>query len=177
MTRRLSARLALPIAALALLSACVVNLSFEMHKSLPLQSQSDAAGTVSQTQLVDLSQYKEIQEHRSNIKSLGLDYADASIISINKNGTTATTVSGSLVLRADPNDTTHDVKVGDLQAFPVRLGATKRLNGTPELDAFLFQQLQGQGKFYVVITGTVDGKTDIVLDVTMHANIGYDAGL
>jgi hypothetical protein len=174
MIRRLSARLALPIAALALLSACVVNLSFEMHKSLPLQSDG---GTVSHTELVDLSQYKEIQEHRSNIKSLGLDYADASIISINKNGTTATTVSGSLVLRADPNDTTHDVKVGDLQAFPVRLGATKRLNGTPELDAFLFQQLQGQGKFYVVINGTVDGKTDIVLDVTMHANIGYDAGL
>ena len=67
----------IPIAALALLSACVVNLSFEMHKSFQLQSQS--AGSVSQTQLVDLSLYKEIQEHRSNIKSLGLDYADASI--------------------------------------------------------------------------------------------------
>jgi hypothetical protein len=174
MIRRLSPRLALPIAALGLLSACVVNLSFEMHKSFPLQSQS--AGSVSQTQLVDLSQYKEIQEHRSNIKSLSLDYADASIVAINT-GNTTKTVSGSVVLRADLGDTTHDVKVGDLQNFAVNLGATKRFNGTPELDAFLFQQLQSQGKFYVVITGTVDGKTDIVLDVIMHANIGYDAGL
>ena len=174
MIRRLSPRLALPIAALALLSACVVNLSFEMHKSFPLQSES--SGPISQTQLVDLSQYKEIQEHRSNIKSLGLDYADATIAAINR-GNTTKTVSGSVVLRADPGDTTHDVKVGDLKDFAVAPGATKRLNGTPELDAFLFQQLQSQGKFYVVITGTADGKTDIVLDVIMHANIGYDAGL
>jgi hypothetical protein len=174
MIRRLSPRLALPIAALALLSACVVNLSFEMHKSFQLQSQS--AGSVSQTQLVDLSLYKEIQEHRSNIKSLGLDYADASISAIHT-GNATKTVSGSVVLRADLGDTTHDVKVGDLQNFAVTLGATKRFNGTPELDAFLFQQLQSQGKFYVVITGTVDGKTDIALDVIMHANIGYDAGL
>lgn len=174
MIRRLSPRLALPIAALGLLSACVVNLSFEMHQSFPLQSQS--AGSISQPQLVDLSQYKEIQEHRSNIKSLGLDYADATIININT-GNKTTTVTGSVVLRADLGDATHDVKVGDLQAFAVNPGATKRFNGTPELDNFLFQQLQSQGKFYVVITGTVDGKTDIVLDVIMHANIGYDAGL
>ena len=176
MTRRLSPRLALPISALALLSACVVNLSFEMHKSFPLQSPSADGGAISQSQLVDLAQYKEIQEHRSNIKSLGLDYADVTIIAINS-GNTTKKVSGLLVLRADPADTTHDVRVGELQAFGVSPGATKRFNGTAELDAFLFQQLQSQGKFYAVITGAADGKTDIVLDVIMHANIGYDAGL
>src|ERR1700694_3040178 len=101
-----------------------------MHKSFPLQSES--SGPISQTQLVDLGQYKEIQEHRSNIKSLGLDYADATIVTINS-GNTTKKVSGSLVLRADLGDTSHDVKVGDLQAFAVAPGATKRFNGTPEL--------------------------------------------
>jgi len=43
------------------------------------------------------------------------------------------------------------------------------LVGNPELDAFLLDRLHDGGKFYVVLSGTTDGKTDLVVDVNLHA--------
>ncbi len=175
MTRRSAARSAVAVAALALLSACIVNLSFEMKKTFPVQSDPAAPGSIAQSQPVDLSQYPEIAAHKDQIKSLDLDYAVATVTSIGPRNT-ATKVSGSLKLRQTLTDKDHDIKVGDLTNFSVARGNTVRLNGTPELDAFLLQQLQGPGKFYAVIEGTVEGQTDLVLDVNLHASIGYETG-
>jgi hypothetical protein len=163
---------------LATLAACVVNLSFEMKKTLAVKSDPTAPNTISVAQLVDLSQYKEITDHKNNIKSLDLDYAEAKVTAINQ-GNLATKVTGSLKLRKTfaPSTPPDDIKVGDLNNFPVTVGSTVRLNGNPALDAFLLQQLQSAGTFYAVIDGTVDGAADLVLDVNMHASIGYDAGL
>ena len=175
MTRRSVVRSAVAIASLALLSACIVNLSFEMKKSFALQSDPTVPTSVAQTQLVDLSQYPEIAAHKDQIKSLDLDYADATVTAVGARNT-ATKVSGSLKLRLSLADKDHDIKVGDLTNVRIALGSTVRLNGTPELDAFLLQQLQAQGRFYAVIEGTVDGQADVTLDVNMHASIGYETG-
>ena len=74
--------------------------------------------------------------------------------------------------RAEP-----EVKVGDLQSFPVLLQSTKRIKGNPAVDAFLLERLQDGGKFYAIVSGTTDGATDIVLDILLHASMGYDTGL
>lgn len=175
MTRRSLARSAAAAASLALLSACIVNLSFDMKKTFPVQSDPAAPTSIAQSQPVDLSQYAEIAAHKDQIKSLDLDYADATITSRGPNNT-ATRVSGALKLRQDLADKDHDVKVGDLTNVSIAVGSTVRLNGNPTLDAFLLQQLQGQGKFYAVIEGTVDGQADLTLDVNLHASIGYETG-
>ena len=174
MTRRSLARSA-AVASLALLGACVVNLSFEMKKTFAVKSDPSTPSSVAQSLLVDLSQYPEIAAHKDQIKSLDLDYAVATVTGVGVHNT-ATKVSGTLKLRLVLTDKDHDIKVGDLTAFPIGLGSTVRLNGTPELDAFLLQQLQGQGKFYAVIEGAVDGLADLTLDVNMHASIGYETG-
>jgi hypothetical protein len=174
---RNATRTALVTVGLATLAACVVNLSFEMKKTLQVKSDPSAT-TISVAQLVDLSQYKEITDHKSSIKSLDLDYAEATVTTVNS-GNRATKVSGSLKLRKTfaPSVPPDDIKVGDLTNFPIVVGSTVKLNGNPTLDAFLLQQLQSAGMFYAVIDGSVDGPADLVLDVNMHASIGYDAGL
>jgi len=177
---RNATRTALVTIGLATLAACVVNLSFEMKKTLAVKSDAATPTSISVAQLVDLSQYKEITDHKNNIKSLDLDYAEATVTTINS-GNRATKVSGSLKLRKTflPATPPDDIKVGDLNNFPINVvGSTIRLNGNPALDAFLLQQLQTAGTFYAVIDGTVDvGPVDVILDVNMHASIGYDAGL
>ena len=77
----------------------------------------------------------------------------------------------------DPPASDVTVKVGDLQNFTVALNATRRVAGNPELDAFLLDRLHDGGKFYVVLSGTTDGKTDLVVDVNLHASMGYETGL
>jgi uncharacterized protein involved in exopolysaccharide biosynthesis len=175
---RNATRTALVTIGLATLAACVVNLSFEMKKTLLVKSDPSAPTTISVAQLVDLSQYKDITDHKSSIKSLDLDYAEATVTLLNS-GNAARKVNGSLKLRKTllPSVPPDDIKVGDLINFPIVVGSTVRLNGNPTLDAFLLQQLQTAGMFYAVIDGSVDGPADLVLDVNMHASIGYDAGL
>ena len=174
---RVSARSLVAVSALVVLSACVVNLSFDMKKSFAVQSPAGSPNSISQTQLVDLSQYKEIEDHKASIKSLDLDYADVTVTEVHP-GNQAHKVNGSLKLRQNLADKDHDITAGVLpKDFVIALNATTRINGTPALDAFLFQMLQTQGKFYAVIEGSVDGAADIAIEVTMHASMGYDAGM
>src|SRR6266851_9491143 len=94
---RNATRTALVTIGLATLAACVVNLSFEMKKTLAVKS-NPSAPTISVAQLIALSDYKEITDHQNNIKSLDLDYAEATVTAVNP-GNTATKVTGSLKLR------------------------------------------------------------------------------
>ncbi len=71
-----SFRITLGAAAFALVAACVVNLSFDMAKDV----QVDATGTtVNTVQAIDLNDYAEVQQHKANIESLGLDSVDATV--------------------------------------------------------------------------------------------------
>lgn len=175
MSRRASARLALVAIALA---ACVVNLSFDMDQS-GLAIMAPSAGSLSQSVLVDLGSYNDVRSHQKDIRSLDLEYADVTITDI-RPANAATTLSLTVSLRkslTDPPATDVTVKVGDLQNFTVALNATRRVAGNPELDAFLLDRLHDGGKFYVVLSGTTDGKTDLVVDVNLHASMGYETGL
>jgi len=176
MSRRASARLALAAIALA---ACVVNLSFDMDQS-GLDLQAPSAGSFSQSVLVDLGNYNDVRAHQKDIKSLDLEYLEVSITDVRPTNAATTLSLLTVALRkslTDPPASDVTVKVGDLQSFPVARSSRGRLVGNPELDAFLLDRLHDGGKFYVVLSGSTDGKTDVVVDVNLHASMGYETGL
>ena len=179
MTRRTATRSTLVTLGLATLAACIVNLSFAMDKpGVILKSDAGTTSVSEQTILVDLGQYQEITDHKNSIKSLDLDYVDVTITAVGADNT-ASTVTGTVTLRKNLSDPpANDIPVGTLSAFSLQQGQTTRISGTPALDAFLFQQLQDVGKFYVVVSGSIDhGVADVTLDLNLHASIGYDAGI
>lgn len=175
MNRRLLPRLALAFVCLAI-PACVVNLSFEMDQP-NVALVSPGAGSAAQSIQVNLAQYKEVADHKDNIKSLDLDYVDVTVTKVNA-GNQAKVLNGTLALRRNAADpAANDVKVGDIVNLAVTANSTVRIKGNPALDAFLLEQLHNGGTFFVVANGTVDSKADMVLDLDMHASIGYDAGI
>ena len=175
MGRRIVRRFVLAAVCLVALAACVVNLSFDMDQpGIPLQT--SAAGAASTSTLVDLGNSNDIRTHRNDIRSLDLESLDVTITEV-KQDNLAQNLSGTLTLRRDLGDPSTEVKVGDLQSFPVLAQSTKRIKGNPAVDAFLLERLQDGGKFYAIVSGTTDGATDIVLDLLLHASMGYDTGL
>ena len=175
MSRRASARLALVAIALA---ACVVNLSFDMDQS-GLDILAPSQGSLSQSVLVDLGSYNDVRAHQKDITSLDLESVDVTITEI-RLANAANILSLTVSLRkslTDPPASDVTVKVGDLQNFKVALNNNGHVAGNPELDAFLLDRLHDGGKFYVVLSGTTDGKTDLVVDVNLHASMGYETGL
>jgi hypothetical protein len=170
-------RTALVTLGLCTLAACIVNLSFDMPQTFTVQTVPGVI-SLSQTQHVVLSNYKEINDHKNNIKSLDLDSADVTVTKVYSDNA-ATLVNGSVQLKrnaADPNET--PVAVGTLTNFSVTANRTVRLPGSPAVDAFLLQQLQSAGSFDVIVVGTVDNAPiHIDLVVTLHASLGYDTGL
>lgn len=176
---RNATRTALVTLGLATLAACIVNLSFAMDKpNIALKTDPGVQTIPEQKILVSLGDYKEITDHKDSIKSLDLDYIDITITAVGQ-ANTAHTVSGTVTLRKNATDpAANDIPVGSLNAFPLQHGSTVRLSGTPQLDAFLLQQLQNAGTFYVVVKGSVDsGAADVTADVNSHASIGYDTGI
>jgi hypothetical protein len=175
MVRSKASRFALAVACAAL-AACVVNLSFDMDQS-NLALMADVPGSISQNALVDLGNYADIRAHKSDIRSLDLDYADVTITALNP-GNQATTLNATVSLRKNYYDSPdQDLLVGNLQAFVVQKNGTRRLQGNPQIDAFLLDRLHDGGKFYLLVNGATDAKTDIVLDVNLHASMAYDTGL
>jgi len=175
MSRRASARLALVAIALA---ACVVNLSFDMDQP-GVDILAPSQGALSQNVLVDLGSYNDVRAHQKDITSLDLEYVDVTITDI-RTANAATTLSLTVSLRkslTDPPASDVTVKVGDLQNFKVEPSGNRHVVGNPELDAFLLDRLHDGGKFYVVLSGSTDGKTDLVVDVNLHASMGYETGL
>src|SRR5947209_2386107 len=149
MNRRTATRTTLATLALATLAACVVNLSFDMKKAVQVQTGAGVTN-FSQNVIVQLSDYKEITDHKDNIKSFDLDSVDAKVSSVGATNH-ATKVSGTLVLRKVLTDASADVAVGSFTDIPVQSGQSVNIKGTPALDAFLLDQLQHAGTFYAVI--------------------------
>jgi hypothetical protein len=164
---------------LATLAACIVNLSFAMDKpGVALKTDPGVQTIPEQKILVSLGDYKEITDHKDSIKSLDLDYVDITITAVGPTNT-AHTVTGTVSLRKNATDpAANDIPVGSLNAFAIQQDAKLRIQGTPQLDAFLLQQLQSAGTFYVVVSGSVDqGAADATVDLNIHASIGYDTGI
>jgi hypothetical protein len=176
MNRRVIPRLALAVVCLAALVACVVNLSFDLDQpGLPLQA--GGAGPISQWTLVDLGSNSDVRAHQSDIQSLDLESADVTVTAVNAANNLAQMLSGTVSLRKILDDPSTEVKIGDLQGFRAVKNEHRGISGNPALDAFLLERLHDGGKFYLLVSGTTDARTDLVLDVVLHASMGYDTGL
>ena len=174
MARRTARRLA-PAIACAALVACVVNLNFDMDQQ-GLALTTPGQGAVLANVEVDLTKYPDIASHRGDIRSLDLDSVDVTITDV-KPDNQAKTLSLSLAVRKNlDDDPAGDLAVGPLSAFPVMKQSTRRLSGNPALDAFLLERLGSGGTFWLIVTGSTDNQTDIVLDANMHASMAYDTG-
>jgi hypothetical protein len=184
MKRRTATRTVVVTMGLLSLAACIVNLSFDMQKSVHVQTTVGGA-VAEQDVLVNLSDYKEITDHKDSVDSFSFDSVDATVTAINAANNTAKHVSGTLALRQTLTDTAHDVPVGSINnPAQLAVGWTQNIKGNAALDAFLLQQIKGAGSggsagtFYAVITnGAVDGVADLVLSLTLHVSIGYNAGV
>src|SRR6267142_746573 len=97
MNRRTATRTTFVTLGLLTLAACVVNLSFDMKKSVQVQTTAGVSN-YSQNVLVQLSDYPEIVQHQKDIKSFDLDSVDATVTILGPNNH-AQHVSGTLVLR------------------------------------------------------------------------------
>ncbi|MFL5363444.1 MAG: hypothetical protein ACJ78W_00545 [Myxococcales bacterium] len=158
------------------LAACSVNLAFDIAKDAEVVS---TQGSVATAIPVDLSESKEVQEHKGNIEALSLDSVDLTVTAVESDNS-ATSVTGSLALRAAdaPADGSQDVVVGAIDALPISVGAKVHIPGNPDLDKFLFDQLQGAGEFSAVVAGTTKGgPTHATIHVAMHASLAYGIGL
>jgi hypothetical protein len=175
MVRRKARPLAIVLGCVAL-AACVVDVSFDMdQKGLSLIT--PGAGVLSESVLVDLGTYNDVRSHRDDIRSLDLESIDVTITEL-KSDNAAKVLSGTLTMRKEYTDPPeNDVRIGDLTAFQIQQNGTRRIAGNPQIDAFLLERVHDGGTFYLVLNGTTDGKTDIVMDVNLHASMGYDTGL
>jgi hypothetical protein len=165
-------RLALAVAGLLGLAACVVNLQFDVVQDLVVDATGSSISTVVP---VDLTQYKEVQDHKGNVQSFSLDSVDVKITAVGA-ANKATSITGALAVRAQnaPADGSQDVLVGQLNNFAVSPNATFHLPSNPALDLFLFNQIKGAGQFSVVVSGsTAGGEAHLTLNAKLHANLGY----
>jgi hypothetical protein len=151
-----------------------VNLSFAMDQQ-GLALTSAGAGPFTTSVLIDLGAYPDVRAHQNDIKSLDLEFADFTITAVNANNA-ATSMDLTLSLRKDVTDPSTDVQIGQLMGFQIQRNGTRRLSGTPQLDAFLLDRLHDGGKFYLLLNGTTNARTDIVADVDLHASMAYDTG-
>jgi hypothetical protein len=175
-----SSRRLLPLALLLGVAACVINLNFDIPRTLvvdaPLTSSS-----ISQTFPVDLSQQSEVQQHKDSIDSLNLDSLDLVITNVDTTVNTVTSIqTGTVSLRPDgATDATRDVPVGTLTNFAITANNSAHLKGSQQLDSFLLSTVKGSGKFSVVVSGTTTGSSPakFTLTATLHAAMGYNTGI
>lgn len=185
-TPTLRARLALPIALLLGVAACVINLNFDIPRTFTVDVAPIASGTLTQEFPVDFSQQAEVQQHKGSIDSLSFESIDLTVTQTTTPGPTGgtntlTSITGTISLRPDggPADGSKDVLVGNLTNFPITVNSTAHLKGSPALDAFMLQAVKGTGKFAIELSATPGSgnAAHFVLQSTLHVGLGYNTGI
>jgi hypothetical protein len=179
-TTALRVRLALPIALLLGVAACVINLNFDIPRSFAVDAAPIIQGTFSQSFPVDFSQQSEVQQHKGSIDSLSFESLDLTVTSVASTNTLTTIKSATLALRPDlALDASKDVPVGTLTDFVIAVNTTANLKGSPALDAFMLQAVKGSGKFSIILNATTGSgnAAHFVLQTTLHAGLGYNTGI
>ncbi len=180
MTRIAPRRALVPcLLGLCALAACVVNLSFNYTVSNQPVQQVTTGNSINSAIAVDLSGQSDIQQHAGNIQSLDLDSLQLIIASVASDNSVET-VTGTLSLRpSGVTDNSQDVLVGSLNAFAITANNSVTLQGSPALNAFALQTVQGSEKFQAIISGsTTGGQTaDFTVNVTLSMTMAYNTGL
>lgn len=149
---------AVPVLAL---SACAATVPFDLEREVPLQCD---AGTYETTEVVDLSSEPELWDRRDQIDALSVEKVRAEVVAVGA-GNTAKAASLSVAFRPDgaPADGSGDVVLGAFESLPLTVGSSVELAGSPAVDRFLSEVLNGTGRFTAVVSSSVDGTADVTL--------------
>jgi hypothetical protein len=163
-------RFPLALAAAASLSGCEASIDWSFVKDLLVDTTQTSITT---SVPVDLTQYSEVQQHKTNVTHFNLTNAVITVKNIGA-ANKATKVTGTVVLHpTGAVDASQDVTVGSLNNYPIGATSTLTLPGNAKLDTFLTNQIKGPGKFDVLITGTTDGEAHFTLGARLNVNLGY----
>jgi len=111
-------------------------------------------------------------KHRSKIDRVTVSLADAEVTAVNPPTAAGTTVSGSVWLLPEGQATpgAGAVKVGDFTDEPVVVGTVVQLTPSPELNAFVENTFNGNGRFVIYAQGA--GAGGAVVNCVLHARLG-----
>jgi len=166
-----SLRLALAAALLPALSACTAVVPLDLARDLTLQSPGGAFTT---QQVIDLSSEPAVWSRRESIDAISIDELTATVRSIGT-GHQAPTVSLVVALRPDgaPDDGRQDLQAGTLADLPLVAGQSVALRGSAALDALLLGALHGTGRFTAVVSGSVEGPANAIVEIGLKGSAAY----
>jgi hypothetical protein len=180
---RVSKRFLVPLALVAGIAACVINLNFDVAQTLNVKTPLPPQALPQTLPIaIDLSQQSEVQQHKSSIDSFALDSMDLAVLQFNS-GNNVTSISGSIAFRPDgATDASQDVALGafTLSVNPV---GTAHLQGNRAVDGLVLNAVKGNGKLSVILTVTgvtpqsASNNADFALKSTLHMAMGYNTGI
>jgi len=165
------------LASLGLLAliACSINVSFDINKDFV----ADATGTSLETIVtVNLSDYQAVKDNKDKLEGLSIGAADLTITEV-RSTNKATSVSGTAELRAVGSSPggTGNVVLGTITNFEIRQGATLKIPGNKDVDAFLLRQIKSTGTFEAVIKGTTTGgEAHVTINAKLHMDLLANTG-
>jgi hypothetical protein len=169
-SNRSLSRLAIALAAASTLGACGGTVDFVVEKDLVVDSTVNA-GVV--TAAFDLAaEAGGAWKHRDKVSSVSVTQAEAEVTEKLTPPNTATTVSGEVWLL--PEGATAPgagaVRLGTYSDKLVAVGTIIQLDLTPELNAFVEQAFNGNGRFVVYAVGA--GASGEVVACRLHVTLG-----
>jgi hypothetical protein len=171
MTRIHLATAAAPL--LLLLSACTMAVPFDVSSGVSLQG---PPGAYAVSEPFDLSAEGDLWSQRDKIDAVTVDEVLVTVLSLGPAQSTARATL-TLALRAEgaPTDGSQDLRLPPLELAFVS-GQISHIPGSVALDAFLLAALHGDGHFTLVVSGTLDGAADAVLQFAIKGRASYKAG-
>jgi len=166
-----SLRLALAAALLPALTACTAVVPLDLTRDLALES---TGGAFTTQQVIDLSGEPAVWSRRESIDAVSIDELTATVRSTGA-GHQAPSVSLVVAFRPDgaPPDGSQDLQVGTLADLPLVAGQSVTLRGTAALDALLLGALHGTGRFTAIVSGSVEGPADALVEIGLKGSAAY----
>lgn len=152
------------------LAACGGTVDFSIEKDLTVDSTANAGSSLA---TYDLSaEAGSAWKQRNKIDSLSIEEATA-VVSVVDPANTATAVSGEAWLLpegATSPTAAGSVRIGTWTAEPVVVGNTIVLDPTPELNGFVRDAFNGNGRFSIYVAGS--GAEGARVACTLHVTLG-----
>jgi hypothetical protein len=163
-------RLAIALAAASTLGACGGTVDFVLERDLDVDSTVNAGAVTATFDLA--AEAGGAWKHRDKVSSVSITQAEAVVTEKFTPPNTAATVSGSIWLL--PEGATAPgagaVQVGTYTDAAVAVGTIIPLDLTPELNAFVEQAFNGNGRFGVYAVGA--GASGEVVACRLHVTLG-----
>jgi hypothetical protein len=164
-------RSTLAAAAALLLSACSTSLPIHLATELAFLG---SPGAFQVSAPLDLAADTELWSRRAKVASVSVDEIRVTVVSVGALQQ-ASWLALRLAVRADgaPSDGSQDVLLPELAGMPFIAGTSTAVSGSPAVEAFLLQVLQGSGRVQLHASGTLDGLVDATIRLELLGSAVY----